>query len=70
MPIQNIKFSEKMIATRVLSSTENNKQMKLLSILFQGWRISMEDAHTVELSVQGDPTHNFFGGKPIKGEQP
>ena len=26
----------------------------------------MEDAHTVEISVNGDPTHNFFGGTLYK----
>ena len=41
------------------------KNILLLHAMFprQGWRISMEDAHTVQMSIDGDPTHNFFGGR-------
>ena len=30
-------------------------------VTFQGWRITMEDASTVVLSIENDPKQNFFG---------
>lgn len=43
------------------TSTFENSFCKVASSSMQGWRISMEDAHTVQMSIDGDATHNFFG---------
>ena len=37
-------------------------QVKVGSSSMQGWRISMEDAHTHILSLNEDPDAMFFGG--------
>jgi protein phosphatase 2C family protein 2/3 len=40
-----------------------NSQVKVGSSSMQGWRVSMEDAHTHILKLPDDPEAMFFGGK-------
>jgi hypothetical protein len=40
-----------------------NSYVKVGSSSMQGWRISMEDAHTHILALNDDPNAAFFGGK-------
>ena len=45
------------------SSSLQNKFMKVGSSSMQGWRISMEDAHTHILTMADDKDASFFAGK-------
>ena len=47
------------------SSSLQNKFMKVGSSSMQGWRISMEDAHTHILTMADDKDASFFAGKPV-----
>ncbi|KAH9425323.1 hypothetical protein DERP_005928, partial [Dermatophagoides pteronyssinus] len=51
-------FSEPV--TEKESSTEKNDKFIVASSSIQGWRISMEDAHTILLSMPDDPEASFF----------
>ncbi|UXI22158.1 ABC transporter [Sarcoptes scabiei] len=51
-------FSEPV--TEKKSSTEKNDKFLVASSSIQGWRISMEDAHTIMLSMPDDPEASFF----------
>ena len=44
------------------SSSLQNTFMKVGSSSMQGWRISMEDAHTHILNLSEDKDSAFFGG--------
>jgi hypothetical protein len=44
-----------------------NSYVKVGSSSMQGWRISMEDAHTHILALNDDPNAAFFGGKKSPG---
>ena len=48
------------------SSSLQNTFMKVGSSSMQGWRISMEDAHTHILTMADDKDASFFAGKNIK----
>ena len=48
------------ITTKETKSLQNSK-VKVGSSSMQGWRISMEDAHTHILKVADDPSAMFFG---------
>lgn len=43
------------------SSYCQNSELVVGSSCMQGWRISMEDAHTHILALPEDPTASFFG---------
>ena len=45
------------------SSSLQNSDVKVGSSSMQGWRISMEDAHTHILNLSEDKDCAFFGGK-------
>ena len=45
------------------SSSLQNSSVKVGSSSMQGWRISMEDAHTHILNLAEDKDCAFFGGK-------
>ena len=45
------------------SSSLQNSFMKVGSSSMQGWRISMEDAHTHILTMADDKDASFFAGK-------
>ena len=47
------------------SSSLQNSFMKVGSSSMQGWRISMEDAHTHILTMADDKDASFFAGKKI-----
>ncbi|KAH7644622.1 protein phosphatase 2c-like protein 3 [Dermatophagoides farinae] len=51
-------FSEPV--TEKESSTEKNDKFLVASSSIQGWRISMEDAHTILLTMPDDPEASFF----------
>ncbi|KAI2802165.1 hypothetical protein BLOT_010358 [Blomia tropicalis] len=51
-------FSEPV--TEKESSTDRNETFHVSSSSIQGWRISMEDAHTILLSMPNDPSASFF----------
>lgn len=42
-----------------------NDSVCIGSSSMQGWRITMEDAHTHILSLPGDNDANFYGGKSV-----
>ena len=44
------------------SSSLQNSDVKVGSSSMQGWRISMEDAHTHILNLSEDKDSAFFGG--------
>jgi len=44
------------------SASVQNKIVKVGSSSMQGWRISMEDAHTHILGLKDDEEAYFFGG--------
>ena len=48
------------------SSSLQNKFMKVGSSSMQGWRISMEDAHTHILTMADDKDASFFAGKLVR----
>ena len=48
------------------SSSVQNVQLKVGSSCMQGWRISMEDAHTHILKMSEDGEASFFGGECIE----
>ena len=47
------------------SSSLQNTFMKVGSSSMQGWRISMEDAHTHILTMADDKDASFFAGKAL-----
>lgn len=48
------------VTTKESSCCQNSK-LKVGSSCMQGWRITMEDAHTQILSIPDDPGTAFFG---------
>ena len=46
------------------SSSLQNSFVKVGSSSMQGWRISMEDAHTHILTMADDKDASFFAGRP------
>ena len=48
------------------SSALQNQMLKVGSSSMQGWRISMEDAHTHILTLSEDKEAGFFAGLPAK----
>ncbi|XP_063713545.1 probable protein phosphatase 2C T23F11.1 [Symsagittifera roscoffensis] len=46
--------------TTKISATYENSRLRCGCSSMQGWRITMEDAHTVELRLGGDENVNFF----------
>ena len=45
------------------SASMQNDKVKVGSSSMQGWRISMEDAHTHILELKEDPASMFFAGE-------
>ena len=43
------------------TSSYSNENMKVGTSAMQGWRINMEDAHTVIINVPDQPDTAFFG---------
>jgi len=44
-----------------VSSSDHDSRLVYASSAMQGWRISMEDAHTTELKLIDRPGYSFFG---------
>jgi hypothetical protein len=45
------------------SASLQNSKVKVGSSSMQGWRVTMEDAHTHLLKLNEDPDAMFFGGE-------